>query len=631
MYGCLIGSYNNVSNKYECYTCKNNFILVINEKICINSYENDLNNCLEAEKINNEQDLMKYSCTKCNSNSAIITDYEKRNLCYNRNDNLSYCLEGERDANNNLKCNECVPNSQLNNNNICECNIDSFGKYNQICYKCDEKEYGNPGCEASKGCNYYSANDQLNCNKCKDDYFLYTEGQCYSCSNEIRNCEGCHFDDSNQKLICDYCKDGYSYNSEKNICELKNCEEYPEIMPGCIICEENLEEYKSKKICNTCKIGYFKTKDNKCVYCKSEEYGGPSCLKCQYEKDENQNDKQNIICEYCPYEGNNALTSDGKCYNCKIFLSDNCDYCTFNNSIGKLECKLCKPGYYLNSGGECISYYNYLVKIPNCYEYTFKINNISMYYFNYYDFIFFRYESYIDIYSVPLIPQINSTIKTKCESCLDGYYKDSDGNCVTISLEECTIISIINYPERYDACYDICYTNHYIFLDITLDFFDYYYYGYNNLTSNILYDDSILNNKLCINRPSNSEYLKNCQSVEYIEESNIYKCKSCEYDYILDNKTNTCYFNNTYIKDNYNCIIENIGTNTNPIYSCSKCYKDNYLLISSENNIKFCLYPQEELQYCKEIIANTTYINPIYNCTSCLLNHIPYDSKFFER
>ena len=643
MYGCLIGSYNNVSNKYECYICKKNFILVKNEKICISPNDNNLNNCLEVEKISNEQGIIKYSCSKCSSNSVTITDFDKTNLCYDRNDNLSYCLEGERDVNNNLKCNECVPNSQMNNSHICECNINSFGKYNLNCYKCDDKEYGNPGCEASSGCNYYHSNDQLNCNKCKDGYFSYTEGQCYSCSNEIKNCKSCHFEYSNQKLRCDYCQDGYSYNYEENICELKNCEEYPEIMPGCIICEENLEEYKSKKICNTCKIGYFKTKENKCVYCKSEEYGGPSCLKCQYEKDENQNDKQNIICEYCPNMGN-ALTSDGKCYNCKLFLSDNCDYCTFNNSIGKLECNLCKPGYYLNSEGECISYHNYLGKIQNCYEYTFKINNISFCYYYYDDYnIYYCYNHYNNIFDFimsdyflnnnfdPFIPQINSSINTECKICLDGYYKNSDGDCVIISIEECTIFSIINYPERKDECRNLCYMDNYIYLDITLDFFNKYYYGTNSLIFNILNEDLNLNNKLCINRPSNSENLKNCKSVEYIEESNIYKCKSCEYDYILDNKTNTCINNNRYLEDNYNCIIENIGTNTNPIYSCSKCYKNSYLLISSENNIKFCIYPEEEIQYCKEVNANTTYINSIYNCTSCSVNHIPYDSKFFER
>ena len=64
---------------------------------------------------------------------------------------------------------------------MCQCNSDSFGRLDKYCYKCDDDREGNPGCITEKGCTYNEENEQLNCQQCKDDYFNYTKGQCYSC------------------------------------------------------------------------------------------------------------------------------------------------------------------------------------------------------------------------------------------------------------------------------------------------------------------------------------------------------------------------------------------------------------------------------------------------------------------
>ena len=80
---------------------------------------------------------------------------------------------------------------------------------------------------------------------------------------------------------------------------MKECEEYPEISPGCVICKDKLDEYKEKNKCQKCKYGYFKTKDEKCVYCRSEQYGGPGCDECGYQLDENGIETDNIICKGC--------------------------------------------------------------------------------------------------------------------------------------------------------------------------------------------------------------------------------------------------------------------------------------------------------------------------------------------
>ena len=261
-----------------------------------------------------------------------------------------------------MKCNKCVSLTHLNESNqICECNSDSFGIRNLFCYKCDDEVKGNPGCIANDGCEYRIQNDQLNCNRCKSNYFEFSEGQCFSCSNEIEFCNKCHLD-KNYQIVCDKCLDNFIFNRYEQNCQLI-CEEYPDISPGCIICNE---EYKEKRKCQACKPGYFKTRNELCIYCISEKYGGPECSKC-VERETNGN----IVCENCigKYK---ALNSKGKCYNCQTELSKECESCKFilNDAGEKLVCTLCKEGYYLDNNGNCVNYINNLEKIQNCrYKY----------------------------------------------------------------------------------------------------------------------------------------------------------------------------------------------------------------------------------------------------------------------
>ena len=137
-------------------------------------------------------------------------------------------------------------------------------------------------------------------------------------------------------------------------------------------------------------------------------------------------------------------------------------------------------------------------------------------------------------------------------------------------------------------------------------------------------------NKLCISRNGNYEY---CQSVEYIENNDSYICSRCDSDdYTLDKKANKCYYNDKekIFDYNYNCYIENIGNDLNPIYSCSKCY-ESYLPVIIENNVTICILKNYELRYCNESYSDTYYIKPAYNCISCSNYFLPYYSQFFER
>ena len=702
-YGCLKSYYNDTSKRYECQICNAykinsplNFIMVKNEKICKEIDEMNLMNCYEAENIGTKE-VPIYSCIKCYESTVKIIDKNKNNRinCYSissdPDDKLSYCSEGEIVEGSEEKCTKCVSNAKLNNNNICECNPDSFGKYNQKCYKCDDVNYGSPGCNAEKGCsNYYYSNDQLNCNECKDGYFNFTEGQCFSCSFEINNCEKCHYDNSKNKLICDKCPNGYSYNSINNKCETKNCEEYPEIYEGCIICEENRDEYISNKKCHKCKTGYFKTKDEQCVHCMSEKYGGPNCYKCKYELNEDEEETNNIICDYCPKK-DHLLSSDGKCYFCKS-MTPNCEECGFiknADNTEKLSCTLCNPGYYLNSEGKCIFYLNFLERIPNCFRYAYTTGDINFctynsYYYDeelnkLYDEFYSTYycknekNDYYDYYytyssleeykksinnNYIIIPEINSAFKGKCIQCQNGYDLDSDGNCVKMIPEDCTLISIYKNLTKFSKCIEFCNNYNNIYVELiykkknndqdsgnneetssivtldTYDFFEKFYYGGNPNDKEMMKEDYekylkplFAKAKLCFPRPENSKEFRECQRVQYDENTNTYKCSKCYSSYVLDTESNSC----KYI-EGYSCNTENVGTNSNPIYSCKSCYNDEYYsLITIENNVKLCIYKEEEIKYCTEANADTSYVNTVYNCTNCSLNFLPYYSKFFGR
>jgi len=241
-YGCLIANYNIEKKQYECLKCNDNFIYIINKKICKSFYQINLFNCYEAEYIENKG---KYYCTKCYSNSVQINTNENIINCHKRIDNLIYCLEGYEDKNNNFNCTKCVSNSHFNKN-ICECDYDSFSKTNEWCYKCDDQYEGIPGCDSSKGCsNSINSNNQLNCNQCKNNYFNYKK-HCYYCPNEIQNCEKCHFDNSAQNLICDKCIDEYIYNKEENKCEIKNCEDFPKFLKDVLYVKDILKNINLK-------------------------------------------------------------------------------------------------------------------------------------------------------------------------------------------------------------------------------------------------------------------------------------------------------------------------------------------------------------------------------------------------
>ena len=461
LYGCLEANYIE-NNKYECLKCIEDFIPIINDKICRKTNEINLSNkCLEGINIGTESNPI-YTCNKCDNKSVLITNLNNISDCYERSDNLVYCSKGKIDDKNNKICTECVSSAHLNKSNevqICEYNSDSFGVRNLFCYKCDDENNGNLGCVSSEGC---------------DNYYEFTKGQCFPCSNEIDFCNKCK-PGENDSFICENCIDNFIYNKYEKRCEL-NCEEYSNIEPGCIICNE---EYKSKRKCQACKPGYFKTESESCIYCRDEKYGGPACNIC------GKNESNNIVCVNCIGK-DKALNSKGKCYNCREQLFNECDRCKFisNGNNEKLVCSLCKEGFYLDDNGNCIKFVDYLEKIPNCYKPIYQIEQFSIYYYNdndmYYRFFNneirdYNYFYYNDNYDEKIInnininlKKINHAIKGNCDNCNDGYTLNSDNKCVPMTIENCSISSMIK-NDLSNRCENFCRDNKYTLIVLNLN------------------------------------------------------------------------------------------------------------------------------------------------------------------
>ena len=307
LYGCLYALYNDTLTRYVCEICKYDFVKIIEEETCRDLSEIGISKgCSEVENLRTIEDPL-YFCKKCVYSYILINETTKGiQNCAERKDNLIYCLEGVKDENENYNCTKCVEHASFNDSNICECNFGFFGYFYEKCYECDNLNYGQPGCNPSKGCTYIHSNDELDCNECKEGYFEFTRGQCFLCENEISNCDKCHFDGKNETLRCDNCLDIYKLNDKEGKCEMNICTEYPDISPGCIICNDKINQYKPFNKCQTCKYGYFKTKEESCVYCKSNLYGGSFCYQCGYGKDENGEETNNIICKPSElYEENN--------------------------------------------------------------------------------------------------------------------------------------------------------------------------------------------------------------------------------------------------------------------------------------------------------------------------------------
>ena len=519
--GCLHCKYQNGIN--NCTQCRNDYIHIDNDYACKLPSEVNLNvGCINATRLENGE----YTCKKCrNLSYTMITKYNSIKDCYPAENELVYCEKGNEDENKNLSCTKCLYNyrfiwSEEYQISICDnhCASDYFFNYDEDirgCYKCDDESGGGQiGCNPKKGCSFIAVDNHIYCNSCKTGYYRY-DWQCLPCSKKDSNCIECDFNNTESKFKCKKCISNLFYINKTELCDIITYNEYPEVTAGCILPINNYTIYINNSKCFDCKYGFFKTKEESCIYCKARKNGGPKCDECQYIKDKNGIETNRINCKIC--QNGNMLSLSGKCYNCEDEVGPGCEKCVFKEETEKVICEKCKEDYYLNDKGYC-TYKDSVDKlVPNCLIYDNNYSNSE---------------------------GILSSFK-KCKVCNDGYFVNNRGRCESLYLEVCSLNSMLNFEKSiYDECKKFCEMMNYTFIDYKDNNERIENILKNNL--NIIYDslekevkDIIENGKLCINNIENNE-LKKCIKIEYDSNTKNYECLKCSNGYQIDNSTNKC-------------------------------------------------------------------------------------------
>ena len=136
-----------------------------------------------------------------------------------------------------------------------------------------------------------------------------------------------------------------------------------------------------------------------------------------------------------------------------------------------MACTLCKPGYYLENGN-CINYLDKIKNIPHCTSYSYLIGNISFDYYPkdeyaYYDKFIYNYQYYYDYDLKNMNPNyvdfindnlknISKEIEGKCVYCNEGYFLNSNGDCVELTLSNCKLNEMIDNTQLYEKCSRLC-------------------------------------------------------------------------------------------------------------------------------------------------------------------------------
>ena len=373
------------------------------------------------------------------------------------------------------------------------------------------------------------------------------------------------------------------------------------------------------------------------------------------------------------YDFYDTVFINGKCYIAGLDLSKlsfNYSITEDENGIKKLVNKACPKWYYFNSDGNCISFKDRIKIIPNCIHQYFYINN--------YKYNFYRlegeddsnnrlhYGSTINYYKYfkninDYIQSNNNPIESICGSCETGYYLNDEGKCEILDVEKCTGSFIIQKPERrLDSCKKLCKQKNYLFKYIKYinsDFYssiDYDIEHYSYKSSDVTYEyirtlDTILGDTFIgLNKVNNNElieYILNnpicytysneelnpkfdyCTNIIYIPKTKSLECCECRVYYQgyypeMDYNDYICKIKKDerlYIKNV--CYAENLGTESDPIYSCTECkpydkYYTHLTMVTYENGIKDCI-EKYDLSYCNGVNASSYYAKLEYNCTSC--------------
>ena len=512
---------------------------------------------------------------------------------------------------NNLQCGEeniehclkCGEGAEVNSCQTCE---DKYFPFldNVLCLPCDDPKFGEAGCGGQCNITFKSYSYAFSCIKeCKEGYY-YQNNKCQSCKN---GCKKCSYDSNKYTTICQEC-----LSNQYKLTNEGKCQEC--YLSGCDKCHFEGEN----KICDECRSGYY-LKNNACTQCQwILQSEGKICQLCSDDKNKYNPDSCNCITHYTKGDSNQYI----KC-------PENCYSCGYNSQDKKAKCFNCDEGYTLNSKGNCIACGD------NC-KYCYLDANEN--------------------------PVCLSCISDK-DQCNKGYYK-SDGKSSKINSDDCIFPAIFSNHSLNSICYDLCSdSNYYIMIDyqiytprkktiidsedeIYINELRYndnknlyniinYNYGEDNLFKSLNMNALMCIGKLGTGDKNNPKNLRKCSKAIYNQMEDKYECTECMSGYSLDNKTKICLQNINLIMNEHpglECDVENVGTDSEPIYSCKRCYESYYILATTESKAKICVNGNYyNIYICDDVYVDTNYIKNNYYCLNCSYNGILYDSKYYNK
>lgn len=355
---CINGYY--LSNYGDCCTKEKNCYYGNKDlgicTACIDNY------CLDFKdgkcKSNTENDEYKYckaadgECTSCEFGYYLGKDYK---CCNTRHCSESY----------NGKCEECEDNYYLGLDNRCN-SVEHciYSTEYEECLECDNNYYYNKNkknCKIAEGKfkNCKSGNENGNCERCRNDFYLSRKDYlCYD-NNEKGPFYKCAYSDSMGEY-CTQCIDNYYLGYLDDKCtNIEGCD-LSENENKCLECDEyyclNLKDnrcYPNDEISDESKKFYYKcnrtnSEGNTCEICLEgfvlNENG--LCIDeehCSY--------KQGGICKACK-DDEYASYCLNNIFGCVEYYSDNCLEC--NQLLDFGNCTKCETGFILDEYSQCV-------------------------------------------------------------------------------------------------------------------------------------------------------------------------------------------------------------------------------------------------------------------------------------
>ena len=561
----------------------------------------------------------------CLSNSGLDKDeYSPKNLkkckeAYYIPDNDTYI------------CDRCINNYTLDNvTNLCIKNITRFDPsciinngtdilpsyfcsyynykyynityiyYTLVTYEDGQKEFIKTegeleGCvEANADSTYI--NSKYNCTKCSLGYIPYYNkffGRiiCQNMKAKIKrsyNYSQEMFDQAEEKVnvteekICDK---NYLFTPDKKYCY--KCNDKFVGNPGCKgNCSFSLNRNRMLKCESECKEGYIESSEGVCSPCNVISKG---CHECHYDLNYSTNytgikRKRKFVCDYC--EDGFMQSQDGKCLDCEDLGIYNCSKCEKDpNDEKNFICTQCFNNFFVNESGECETWNVTQFKGINKNKLMNCGNNLEG---------GISHCLYCDV----------EDKNVKCKQCNEGFILLNNNNtCLEIiknkdlyNFQSCDVLTLEDNKFQCIKC-----KKEYVLIK-----------NKNDNTKKCLYIKTLYDKFFEMNHHSHFGFLN--------PELDRYK----KYYSFIDSD----YIYQKYIKFYYCQEGENIGTEDNPLYTCTKCYENLGkkkeerfgIKITEENsNISYCVKYNsfKEIENCLQANSKIRNGKQIFNCTEC--------------